>query len=334
MEKKKVIIMGCGIMGRRVAEALIPKQTFEIVGALDIDPELSGKDLGVLFSDPRDTGIVIENDAEALFARVPADAVVQTTQSHLKTVLPQIERCIRAGLNVVSTCEELSYPWQRHPELAAVVDRKAKAAGVTVVGTGINPGYLMDSLPLALTSPCLRVDSIRVTRMMNSARRRIPFQKKVGTGMTPREFRQKIDDGIITGHVGLLESINMIASGLGWELDEAVELPPEAVIAETETPSGMGPVPPGNVIGLRSVAFAKKDGERVVHLEFVANAGVEEEFDEIEIKGEPDIHEKILGGVHGDTGTVAMTINTVPKAIAAAAGLKLMSELPAPCATL
>ena len=334
MERIKVIIMGCGIMGRRVAEALLPKQSFEIVGALDIDPELAGKDLGELFSTPRDTGIIIENDAATLFARVPADAVVQTTLSHLKTVMPQIELCIRAGLNIVSTCEELSYPWKRHPELAAEIDRMAKGAGVTVVGTGINPGYLMDSLPLALTSPCLRVDSIWVTRMMNSARRRIPFQKKVGTSMTSEEFRQKIDEGIITGHVGLLESINMIASGLGWELDDAVELPPEAVIAETETPSGMGAVPPGDVIGLRSMAYATRGGKKVITLEFVANAGVKEEYDEIEIKGEPDIHEKILGGVHGDTGTVSMAINTIPKAFAAAPGLKVMSELPASSATL
>jgi 4-hydroxy-tetrahydrodipicolinate reductase len=330
----RVIILGCGIMGRRVAEAMMPKQSFEIVGALDIDPKLAGKDLGELFSSPQDTGIVIENDAESLFTRVKADAVVQTTLSHLTTVLPQIEQCVNAGLNIVSTCEELSFPWKRHPELAAEIDRMAKEAGVTVVGTGINPGYLMDSLPLALTSPCLQIDSIRVTRMMNSARRRIPFQKKVGTTMTPEEFRRKIADGVITGHVGLLESINMIASGLGWELDEAVELPPEAVIAETETPSGMGVVPPGDVIGLKSVAYALKDGEKAITLEFIANAGVKEEYDEIVIKGDPDIHEKIVGGVHGDTGTVSMAINTIPKAIAAVPGLKVMSELPAPCATL
>ncbi|MGB2906989.1 MAG: hypothetical protein WBB73_07800 [Candidatus Aminicenantaceae bacterium] len=334
MDRMKVIIMGCGIMGRRVAEALLPKQSFEIVGALDSNPELADRDLGELFSSPQDTGIVIGNDAEALFARVKADAVVLTTLSHLTSVLPQIEQCIQSGLNIVSTCEELSYPWKRHPELASRIDKMAKEAGVTVVGTGINPGYLMDSLPLALTSPCLRVDSIQVTRMMNSALRRIPFQKKVGTTMTPEEFRQKIDDGIITGHVGLLESINMIASGLGWELDKAVELPPEAVIAETETPSGMGTVPPGDVIGLRSMAYAEKDGKKVITLEFVANAGIKQEYDEIMIKGEPDIHQKILGGVHGDTGTVSMTINTIPQTIAAVPGLKVMSELPAPCATL
>lgn len=334
MSTYRVIIMGCGIMGRRVAEALLPKTSFEIAGALDVSPDLVGKDLGELFQQPQTTGIVIEDDAVALFARANADALIQTTQSHLITVFPQLEMGMRAGLNIVSTCEELSYPWKRHPKLAAQIDEMAKEAGVTVVGTGINPGYLMDSLPLALTSPCLRVDSIRVTRMMNSARRRIPFQTKVGTTMTPEEFRQKIDEGVITGHVGLLESINMIAAGLGWELDEATELPPEAVIAQEPTESGVGTVPPGDVIGLKSVAYALKDGKKVIDLEFIANAGVEEEYDEIVVKGEPEIHEKILGGVHGDTGTVSMTINTIPKAVQASPGLKVMSELPAPCATL
>jgi len=334
MDKQKVIVYGCGIMGRKTAEALADKESFVIVGAVDIDPELVGMDLGMLFSSPGEVGIRIENAADALFARVEADAVVMTTSSHLKTVMPQIKQCIDAGLNIVSTCEELSYPWKRSPELAKEVDTWAKEAGVTVVGTGINPGYLMDSLPLTLTAPLLKVDSIRVTRMMNSARRRIPFQKKVGTSMTPDEFNQKIADGIITGHVGLLESINMIADGLGWELDQATELPPEAVIAEKDTETGFGTMTPGTVIGLKSVARAERAGKTVITLEFIANAGVKEEYDEIFIEGSPSIHEKILGGVHGDTGTVAVTINCIPKAIEAVPGLKLMSEIPSPAATL
>lgn len=334
MEKINVIIYGCGIMGRKVAEALMEKESIHIVGAVDIDPELIGKDLGDIFDNPQNTGITITENSDSLLSRPDVQAVVLTTTSHLKSITAQLDQCAKAGKNVISTCEELSYPWQRHPELAAQIDQMAKDAGITIVGTGINPGYLMDSLPLALTAPCLKVDSIRVTRMMNSARRRIPFQKKVGTAMTPEEFRQKIDDQIITGHVGLLESIHMIASGLGWTLDEAVELPPEAVIAEQETQTGFGPVQPGDVIGLKSIAYAMKDNNKVITLEFIANAGVTEEYDEVEIKGIPGIHEKILGGVHGDVGTVAMTINTIPKAISSVPGLKVMSELPAPSAVL
>lgn len=330
MCKIKVIIYGCGVMGRNVAEALCDKKSFEIVGAVDIDPMLVGKDLGQILDTPRNLSVAIESDADSLFSRVDAQAVVLTTTSHLKSVLPQISQCAKAGLDVISTCEELSYPWKRSPELAQDIDAIAKENGVTVVGTGINPGYLMDSLPLVLTAPCLRVDTIKVTRMMNSARRRIPFQTKVGTFMTPKEFKTKIEDGIITGHVGLLESINMIAAGLGWELDRAVELPPEAVITPNPIETGLGLVDPGNVIGLKSVAFAEISGKKVITLEFYAYAGVEEEYDEVIIEGIPKIHEKIIGGVHGDIGTVAMTINTIPKAVEASPGIKLMKDIAAP----
>jgi 4-hydroxy-tetrahydrodipicolinate reductase len=330
MEKIKVIIYGCGVMGRNVAEALCDKKSFDIVGAVDINPKLLGRDLGEILDKPRNLGVTIEGDANALFSRLDAHAVVLTTTSHLKSVLPEIKQCARSGLNIVSTCEELSYPWKRNPELAQDIDVIAKENGVTVVGTGINPGYLMDSLPLTLTAPCLRVDTIKVTRMMNSARRRIPFQTKVGTSMTPEEFKAKIDDGIITGHVGLLESINMIAAGLGWELDRARELPPEPVITTNPVDTGLGTVNPGNVIGLKSVAFAEISEKKVITLEFYAYAGVEEEYDEVLIEGVPKIHEKIIGGVHGDIGTVAMTINTIPKAVEAPAGIKIMKDIAPP----
>ncbi len=327
MEKIKVIIYGCGVMGRRIGEALLDKKSFEIVGAVDINPELIGKELG---------GVIIEKDADELFSKVAkhAHAVVLTTTSRLKSVFPQITQCLKARLNVISTCEELSYPWKSNPELAEEIDSLAKEHKVTVVGTGINPGYLMDALPLMLTAPCLKVQSIKVVRMMNSAKRRIPFQAKVGTCLTREEFRNKIENKIITGHVGLLESINMIAKGLGWDLEEAVELPPEPVIGEKEIKTSVGTVKPGDVIGLKSLAYGRNGGKDVITLEFCANAGVDEEYDEIIIEGEPHIHQKITGGIHGDIGTVAVIINTIPKAVDAPAGLKVMKDLPPPAATL
>lgn len=334
MQKYKVIIFGCGVMGRKTAQALLDKTSFEIVGAVDIDPELFGKDLGEILDYPKTLGILIEKKPDDLLSSVEADAVVLTTTSHLESVAPQIIQCMEAGLNVISTCEELSFPWKRHPELTQKLDNLAKDHGVTVVGTGINPGFLMDMLPLVLTAPCLNVKLVKVTRMMNSAKRRVPFQAKVGTGMTQDEFREKIENKIITGHVGLLESINMIAAGLGWELDDAVELPPEPVIGEKEIKTALGEVKPGDVIGLTSVAFGKKDGEEVIALKFCANAAVEEEYDEIIIEGEPDLHQKIMGGVHGDIGTVAVTINSIPRTIEAPPGVIVMKDLPPPNAVL
>ncbi len=333
MKKIKVIIFGCGIMGRRIAETMAKKKNFSIVGAIDIDPDIVGKDLGSLLENDQNLGIPIQNDPAEVFNEGKADAVVLSTVSHLKDVFPQIEQCIHAGLNVVSTCEELSYPWKREPEIAQKIDCLAKERGVTIVGTGINPGFLMDTLPLVLTAPCLQVDSIKVTRLMDSSKRRIPFQKKIGTGLSLDVFRTKIDNKIITGHVGLLESINMIADGLGWSLDEAVELPPEPVLADREVKTGLGIVKPGDALGLVSVAFARMGGKKVITLEFNANAGVEEEYDEIIIQGVPSIRERIIGGIHGDIGTVAVTVNTVARAVKSQPGLILMKDLPPVIAT-
>ncbi len=324
----KLILCGCGVMGRKTAEALLRKHSYQIVGAVDIHSDLVGKDLGDLFENRHQTGVIIHEKIKELFDSVKADAVILTTTSHLENIKPQIEECLEAELNVVSTCEELAYPWIRHPEIASSIDRKAKEKGVTVVGTGINPGFLMDTLPAILTGPCLSVDSIKVTRMMDSFRRRVPFQRKVGTALSRAEFRRQIENGVITGHVGLLESINMIAAAVNWKLDELVELPPRPVLAETETDTALGVVTAGNVIGLSSVAYAKKAGREVIRLEFVANASVKDEYDEIIIEGRPRIHQRILGGVHGDLGTVAITINTISRAVEGPPGLKTMLELP------
>jgi hypothetical protein len=333
MKNIKVIVYGCGVMGRKMVKALLLKKTFRLVGAIDNSPELAGRDLGDVLDSSKKLGLKIQASAGPLFSGVKADAVIHATSSDLKAVFPQIQQCVRAGLNVVSTCEELSFPWKRSPKLARKLDGLAQAMGVTVVGTGINPGYLMDTLPLILTGPCLRVDSIRVTRMMNSAKRRVPFQMKVGTGLAPEEFRRKIDERAITGHVGLLESINMIAAGLGWTLDEAVELPPKPIIAKSPVRTALGVVHPGNVTGLTSVAYGKIKNKKVIALEFLAYAGAKNEYDEIVIEGEPRIHEKILGGVHGDVGTVAVTLNTIPRVVGAPPGLLTMKDLPPAMAT-
>lgn len=333
MEQIKVIIYGCGIMGQKITAALLDKRSFAIVGALDIAPELAGKDLGIVLEKPRNLGINIDDDPHLLFASSDAQAVILTTTSRLKDVYPQIIQCVEAGYNVVSTCEELSFPWKRETELAQEIDQLAKKRGVTVVGTGINPGFLMDTLPLILTAPCLEVKAVKVVRMMDSSKRRIPFQKKIGTGLPLDEFRERIDSKAITGHVGLLESVNMIASGLGWNLDFAEEHPPEPVTAERKIDTALGIVRPGNVIGLLSIAHGIKDNNKVITLEFNAHAGVEEEFDEVIIHGVPDIHQKIVGGVHGDVGTVAVTINTIPRAVASDAGLIVMKDLPPAIAT-
>ncbi len=313
-------------MGRKVAETLMEKRSMELIGAVDVDQSILGLDVGELLAPERTTGVSVQTADTAPLDR--ADTVVLTTGSSLSAIEDQINACIDAGANVVSTCEELAYPWIRNAEVAQRIDERARAAGVTVIGTGINPGYLMDTLPLVLTAPCLSVRSISVTRMMNAAARRLPFQKKVGVGLSAEAFREAIDSGKITGHVGLRESMQMIAATLGWSPEEFVEESPAPVIAREPTETGLGTVAPGDVVGLTSIAHAREGETERIRLMFHAYAGVEEEYDEVVIDGEPSIRQRIAGGVHGDRGTVAVTVNTAARVVDVAPGLKTMAEIP------
>jgi 4-hydroxy-tetrahydrodipicolinate reductase len=327
-----VVLFGLGPLGVAIAKGILEKKGIEIVGAVDTASELCGKDLGEVLKIGRVMGVTVTGHAEGLLSKVNADIAVVATKSSLRDVLPQIAVCANAGLDVISTCEELSYPYERQPELAHEIDELARKNGVTVLGTGINPGYLMDALPIALTGACLRVDSVKVTRMMDSSKRRIPFQKKIGTGLSPEEFTRMIRDKAITGHVGLRESAAMIAGALGWRLDHIKEFPPEPVIAQKQVVTPYTTVRPGHVAGLKSVAHGIKNGKPVIILEFNAHAGVEEEYDAVAIDGVPRIDQKIIGGIHGDVGTVAVIANMIPKVMNAEPGLVSMKDLPMPSA--
>ena len=326
----KVILFGVGPLGVAIAKGMLEKTGMKIVGAVDSAKELVGKDLGEILKAGKTLDITITNDAKSLLSRTKPNISIIATKSSVKSIYPELEMCINAGVHVVSTCEELSYPYHKEPRLSTEIDALAKKHGVAVLGTGINPGYLMDALPITLTGPCLRVDAIKVTRMMDSSKRRIPFQKKIGTGLTLEQFEKSIHDKVITGHVGLAESIAMIAAALGWKLDAITEFPPEPVIAKEEVTTPYTTIKPGHVAGLKSVAHGIKDGKTVVVLEFVANALIQEEYDAISIEGVPNINEKIIGGVHGDIGTVAVVLNMIPKVLNAAPGLATMKDLPAP----
>ena len=328
-----VLLYGLGAIGRRIAKAVLEKKGLRVVGAVDISKEIVGKDLGEILESNKRVGVTVTDDVDALLSKIKANIAIIATTSYLKDVYPQIEKCVKAGINVISTCEELSYPYYKYPQLSNEIDELAKKYGVTVLGTGINPGYLMDTLPIVLTGPCKEVESIKVTRMMDSSKRRIPYQKKIGTGLSPEEFRKMIDEKKITGHVGLVESIAMIAEALGWKLDEIREFPPEPVIAEKEIVTSYTTVKPGFVAGLKSIAHGIKNGKAVIILEFISHAAVEEEYDAVSIEGTPKIYEKIAGGVHGDIGTVAMIINMIPKVLNAKPGLVTMKDLPLPSAT-
>ncbi|MFX1571397.1 MAG: dihydrodipicolinate reductase [Promethearchaeota archaeon] len=335
MNKKfDVIQVGFGPMGRIIANLLITRRNINLRGIIDIDPQLIGEKLSEIIDIEEGSNLIVESDFDELLSRERVDVIIIATSSSLEKVAPIIKRAIESESNVISICEELSYPYQSYPQLSEELDALAKSNNVTVVGTGINPGYLMDLLPIVITAPCQKVESVKVTRMMNSAKRRESFQRKIGTGLTPEEFHQKITKKEITGHVGLKESIQMIITALGFQCDEIIEFSPKEIIAEKEfTTSYSQTVPEGYVCGLESKAVARREGRDIILLDFIAYAGDHEEYDSIETIGVPSIHQKIIGGVHGDLGTAAMVANLIPKVVGAKAGLLTMKDLPVPCYT-
>jgi len=334
MKKIKAALFGVGVIGAMVARFLLEKEGIDIVCAIDVDKGKVGKDLGEVLGLGKRLGMKVSNDVAAEFSRAKPDIAVHTTSSFLKDTYTQIASIVKQGVNVVSTCEELSYPHATEPELAEKLGKLAKKHDVTVLGTGINPGFLMDTLVVALTAPCQKIGKIEVTRIMNAATRRLPFQKKIGAGLTAEEFRQKIDKKQITGHVGLEQSIAMIASALAWKLDKITVEPVEPVIARKPVESKDIEVKAGNAAGLRQKAKGVMKGKEAIVLDFRAYIGAEEEYDSVIITGVPNIKQKIQPCVHGDIGTIAMVANMIPKVINAPAGLVTMKDLPVPSAAV
>ncbi len=333
MEKIKAISYGVGVVGGYIAKFLLEKEGIEIVGAIDVAKDKVGKDLGEVLGLERNIGVKISDDLDSALSKSTADIAIHATSSFLKDTYPQIASILEQGVNVISTCEELSYPYVSEPKLAEKLDVIAKKHQVTVLGTGINPGFLMDTLVITLTAPCERIDKIEVIRIMNAATRRLPFQKKIGAGLTAEEFQQKIQKKQITGHVGLEQSIAMIASALAWKLDDIIIESVEPVIAKKLVESKDIRVDAGKVAGLRQKAKGIMKNRETIVLDFQAYIGAEEEYDAIRIKGVPNIGQIIQPCVHGDIGTVAMIVNAIPKVINAPPGLLTMKDLPVPSAT-
>jgi hypothetical protein len=334
LEKVKIVSYGIGVIGRRLARHLLTKEGVEIVGAVDINPAIVGKDLGEVLGGEK-LGVLVSSDADEVLSSTKPDIVCHTTMSYVRQTYSQFAQILGQGVNCVSTCEELSYPYytEEGAEYAGKLDKLAKEKGCTLLGTGINPGFLMDTLPITLTGPMTRVDDIYITRQMDAATRRIPFQKKIGAGLTVEEFKEKIEKHEITGHVGLEQSILMIADALGWDLDEIKVDPVGPLVLDHDVASDAIDVPKGYNAGSMQMAYGFKDGKALITMDFRAYIGAPEEFDSVTIRGEPPINEKISPCVHGDFGTIAITANMIPAVINSEPGFKTMKDLPPPHAT-
>jgi 2,4-diaminopentanoate dehydrogenase len=324
----RVLHYGLGPIGVGVVKQIAQRRGFRIVGAVDIDPGKVGKDLGEVAGLGRQLRVKVSNDARKAIKSSRPDVVVLCTASSLKKILPQVETILKLKVPIVSTTEELAYPTRANLRYARAIHQMAKKARVAVLGTGVNPGFVMDALPIALTGVCERVDAIRVDRVQDARVRRLPFQQKIGAGLTRDQFERKVDDGSVR-HVGLAESVSMIAEAFGWKLDRITDdIKPR--IATTTVASEYLAVDPGYVCGIEQDGVGYRNGLPIITLHMEAYLGAPESYDSVEISGSPALKMKIPGGVHGDIATTSITVNSLPKILEVAPGLHTMRDMPLP----
>lgn len=319
----KILQVGLGPIGKQVVKYITERQGIEVVAAVDTNPEKAGKKLDAIcdFNVP---DIYIHATLSSALEGSNPEIAVLTTVSQLSRIEGVIEEVAKSGLDIVSTCEELTYPWQSQPTVAQRIDDCCKTNRISCLSTGVNPGFLMDYLPAVLTSVCQHVDHIKVARRQNASNRRGPFQNKIGVGMTPDEFQKKKDS---ISHVGLPESAWMIAKALDWDIDEMRETI-NPVVADSDISSEGVNVSKGYVLGVEQISTGILGGREVINLEFRAAIGEPEPQDIIKIEGNPSFQSVIPGGINGDVATAAITVNAIRSTLKMNPGLKTMLDIP------
>ena len=319
MNQITVAQYGIGPIGAEIARLLLTKPWVKLVAAVDIDPNKAGKDVGDVIGLGRQVGVKVTAALET-----KADVVCHSTGSRLKDVHSQLKSLLGSGSHVVSTCEELSFPLDK--QIRDDLDQVAKNNQVTLLGTGVNPGFVMDKLPLTITSVCQEVKSVEIVRIQNASTRREPLQRKVGASMSKDEFRAAVDAGKIK-HMGLRESLILVGHGLGVEFDSVSDENIEPIVADREITTQFLKVTPGQVAGVHQTIYGK--GKINVSLElrmYVGAEGVSGDY--VKVKGVPDVEMAIKDGVHGDRATAAMVVNSIPRVVKAHAGVLTMDDIP------
>ena len=320
-----IVHLGIGPLGQKMVKYAVERGCFNIVGAVDPAADKAGRELGELCG-IKPLGITVSSNLNDAIKGKRAEVALVTTVSSLVSLESQIVELAKAKIHTVSTCEELFFPWNTQPEVSSRIDKICRENGVVCLGTGVNPGYLMDFLPTVLTGACPDVKKVEVRRVQDASVRRVPFQRKIGAGLTVKEFEVKKKEGTLR-HIGLPESVDFIADRLGWKLDRRTESL-EPVIADRDIDTGYKPISRGMVCGVYQVGRGFIDDKEVITLIFKAAVGEREPYDQVHIDGQPTIQSRIAGGVNGDIATCAIALNAVRSVLEAGAGLKTMGEIP------
>jgi 4-hydroxy-tetrahydrodipicolinate reductase len=325
-EALPVVLVGLGEIGRDVARAVLDTPTLRLFAAIEIDPRLQGQPLAELIGRPAGD-LRVEEESQKILRQASGGVLLQTTGSRLATVAGQLERALQAGLHAVSSCEELAFPWLRHPELADKLDRVARKASRSILGTGVNPGFVLDRLACTLGAAAGKIVRVHGERVVDASTRREQLQRKVGCGLTREQFEKGVAAGKI-GHVGLVESAALISSGLGLDCDEFEESV-EPVLTTRAFASPIQ-VPAGRVGGIHQTARGFASGRETVTLDLTIALGAADPHDEIRIDGDPPLILRTPGGLAGDRATAWNLVNAIPAVVSSSEpGLMTVLDLPA-----
>jgi 4-hydroxy-tetrahydrodipicolinate reductase len=312
MKRVRVGVVGLGPIGIEVVRAILGRPELKLAAAVDVSPALAGKKLAELVPDAPPS-LKIAGDLDALLGKGGLDAIALTTTSRFPVVARDLQTAIKHGVHVASSCEEMAAPgvdaalWKK-------LDARARKAEVTLLGTGVNPGFVMDRLVLQLAGACVRVDNVRVERVVDAAKRRGPLRKKVGEGITVEEFKAGVKAGRL-GHVGLRESARLIAAGLGWPLHRYDETVEPAVGAD------------GRVLGVKQRGRGIVDGKERISLELQMYVGAPEPHDRIVLASDPPMDVTIASGTQGDRGTIGTVVNALARLPRAPRGLVTVADV-------
>lgn len=337
MENVKVIMCGLGAMGSGMSKMLLEKKGVEIVAAIDSFQGKIGKDLGEVLGLQKQLNIIVNGDFHKIISETKADMVILAIDSFVKNVYPYIKFICENKINCITIAEEMAYPYTADKTLSDKLNSIAKENNVTILGTGVNPGFVLDTLIITLSAACRKVYSITASRVNDLSPFGTTVMKTQGVGTTVEEFENGIEDGSIVGHIGFQQSIPMIANTLGLEIDEIIETR-EPIISNTHRETPYINVEPGMVAGCSHIGYGMKDGKAVITLEHPQqihpqNEGVDT-GDYIYIKGDPDLSLCIKPETPGGIGTMAVAVNMIPQVIASASGLKTMIDFQLPHAVL
>jgi len=324
-----VLQIGFGPLGIQIAKYISDKSDVQTCAVIDINQYLIGRSLKSIDNYLSNNIYVFGTVKEAIEKiQTKPDVAIITTVSSLNKLIPQVKEVAQLGIPVISTCEELSFPWKLQPELSTKLDIICKEHNIACLGTGINPGFLMDYLPSVMSSVCKNVEQITVERVQDATTRRVPFQKKIGAGLDLEAFKIKELEGTLR-HVGLQESVYLLANSIGLKLDKVTEeLRP--VIAVKDILTKDIKIKKGNACGVEQVAFGYQNGECKIKMHFKAAIGEKRSFDKITIKGTPSFSSEIDGGINGDIATCAIAINSIKSVLKAPAGLHTMADIAVP----